>query len=30
LFDFAAKFHLAKAPTGFGTTLSKWGMHPGP
>ncbi len=30
LFDFASKFHLAKAPTGFGTTLSKWGMHPGP
>lgn len=30
LFDFASKFHLPKAPTGFGTTLSKWGMHPGP
>jgi phospholipid-binding lipoprotein MlaA len=30
LFDFAAKFRLAKAPTGFGTTLSEWGMHPGP
>jgi len=30
LFDFATKFHLASAPTGFGTTLSKWGMHPGP
>ncbi|HEY3653531.1 MAG TPA: VacJ family lipoprotein [Steroidobacteraceae bacterium] len=30
LFDFATKFHLAGAPTGFGTTLSKWGMHPGP
>jgi phospholipid-binding lipoprotein MlaA len=30
LFDFASKFHLEKAPTGFGTTLSKWGMHPGP
>lgn len=30
LFDFAAKMHLEKAPTGFGTTLSKWGMHPGP
>jgi phospholipid-binding lipoprotein MlaA len=30
LFDFATKFHLEKAPTGFGTTLSKWGMHPGP
>ena len=21
---------LPKAPTGFGTTLAKWGMHPGP
>jgi phospholipid-binding lipoprotein MlaA len=30
LFDFATNFHLANAPTGFGTTLSKWGMHPGP
>ncbi|MDP8985147.1 MAG: VacJ family lipoprotein [Pseudomonadota bacterium] len=30
LFDVATKFHLEKAPTGFGTTLSKWGMHPGP
>ncbi|MDP9012137.1 MAG: VacJ family lipoprotein [Pseudomonadota bacterium] len=30
LFDFATKFRLEKAPTGFGTTLSKWGMHPGP
>jgi phospholipid-binding lipoprotein MlaA len=30
LFDVAAKFHLANAPTGFGATLSKWGMHPGP
>jgi phospholipid-binding lipoprotein MlaA len=30
LFDFATKFHLEKAPTGFATTLSKWGMHPGP
>ena len=30
LFDFATKFNLPKAPTGFGTTLSKWGMHPGP
>ncbi len=30
LFDFATKFHLEKAPTGFGTTLSKWGMHLGP
>jgi phospholipid-binding lipoprotein MlaA len=30
LFDPATKFHLPKAPTGFGTTLAKWGMHPGP
>jgi len=30
LFDVATKFHLERAPTGFGTTLSKWGMHPGP
>jgi len=30
LFDVAAKFHLAGAPTGFGATLSTWGMHPGP
>jgi len=30
LFDVAVKLHLAKAPTGFGTTLAKWGMHPGP
>jgi len=30
LFDFATKIHLEDAPTGFGTTLSKWGMHPGP
>ena len=30
LVDVATKFHLANAPTGFGTTLSKWGMHPGP
>jgi phospholipid-binding lipoprotein MlaA len=30
LFDVAHKFHLEYAPTGFGTTLSKWGMHPGP
>jgi len=30
LFDFATKFHLAGMPTGFGTTLAKWGMHPGP
>jgi phospholipid-binding lipoprotein MlaA len=30
LIDVAAKIHLAKAPTGFGTTLAQWGMHPGP
>jgi phospholipid-binding lipoprotein MlaA len=30
MFDFATKFHLPFAPTGFGTTLAKWGMHPGP
>jgi phospholipid-binding lipoprotein MlaA len=30
LIDVAAKLHIAKAPTGFGTTLAKWGMHPGP
>jgi phospholipid-binding lipoprotein MlaA len=30
LFDPATKLRLPKAPTGFGTTLAKWGMHPGP
>jgi phospholipid-binding lipoprotein MlaA len=30
LFDPASKMNLEKAPTGFGTTLAKWGMHPGP
>jgi phospholipid-binding lipoprotein MlaA len=30
LFDVAVKLHIDGAPTGFGTTLSKWGMHPGP
>lgn len=30
LFDVASKVKLTSAPTGFGTTLSKWGMHPGP
>jgi phospholipid-binding lipoprotein MlaA len=30
LFDIATKLRLEDAPTGFGTTLSKWGMHPGP
>ena len=30
LFDVASKFHLIYAPTGFGTTLARWGVHPGP
>ncbi len=30
LFDVAEKLHLPPAPTGFATTLAKWGMHPGP
>jgi phospholipid-binding lipoprotein MlaA len=30
LFDIAEKWGLARAPTGFGTTLARWGMHPGP
>jgi phospholipid-binding lipoprotein MlaA len=30
LFDVAQKFDLESEPTGFGTTLSIWGMHPGP
>jgi len=30
LFDVATKLKLPGAPTGFGTTLSRWGMHPGP
>jgi phospholipid-binding lipoprotein MlaA len=30
LFDVAAKFKLAAAPTGLSTTMAKWGMHPGP
>ena len=30
LFDAAAKLKLPGAPTGLGTTLAKWGMHPGP
>jgi phospholipid-binding lipoprotein MlaA len=29
LFDVAERLHLPEAPTGFGTTLAKWGMHPG-
>jgi len=30
IFDVATRFKLVYAPTGFGTTLAKWGMHPGP
>ena len=30
LFDVAAKFKLESEPTGLSTTLSRWGMHPGP
>jgi phospholipid-binding lipoprotein MlaA len=30
LFDVASKFKLESSPTGFGATLSTWGMHPGP
>ena len=30
LFDVATKFKLVAAPTGFSSTLSRWGMHPGP
>jgi phospholipid-binding lipoprotein MlaA len=30
LFDPATKLKLTAAPTGLGTTLAKWGMHPGP
>ncbi len=30
LFDVAEKLNIPRAPTGFGTTLAKWGMHPGP
>jgi len=30
LFDFATQWKLPGAPTGFATTLAKWGMHPGP
>lgn len=30
LFDVAKKVKLAPAPTGFATTMSKWGMRPGP
>jgi phospholipid-binding lipoprotein MlaA len=30
LFDVAARLRLKSAPTGFSSTLSRWGMHPGP
>jgi phospholipid-binding lipoprotein MlaA len=30
LFDFATQWHLPKAPATFATTLSRWGVHPGP
>ena len=30
LFDIATMIHLTKAPAGFSTTLSRWGVHPGP
>lgn len=30
LFDVASKFHLRSEPTSLSTTLSRWGMHPGP
>jgi phospholipid-binding lipoprotein MlaA len=30
LFDVATKLRLPGTPTGFATTLAKWGMHPGP
>jgi phospholipid-binding lipoprotein MlaA len=30
LFDVATKLKLPGAPTGFATTLAKWGMYPGP
>ncbi len=30
LFDVATRLKIEAAPTGFGTTLAKWGMHPGP
>jgi phospholipid-binding lipoprotein MlaA len=30
LFDFATRFHLAQATATFGSTLSRWGVHPGP
>ena len=30
LFDVATRFHIPSAPTGFGPTLARWGVHPGP
>jgi phospholipid-binding lipoprotein MlaA len=30
LIDVASKLKLGGSPTGFSTTLAKWGMHPGP
>ena len=30
LFDVAKNARLPGAPTGFGTTLGRWGLHPGP
>jgi phospholipid-binding lipoprotein MlaA len=30
LFDVATKLNITQSPTGFGTTLAQWGMHPGP
>jgi len=30
LFDVATKLDITQPGTGFGTTLAKWGMHPGP
>jgi phospholipid-binding lipoprotein MlaA len=30
LFDVASRFKLSSEQTGFGATLSTWGMHPGP
>jgi phospholipid-binding lipoprotein MlaA len=30
LFDVATPMHLPAAPTGFGATMARWGVHPGP
>ena len=30
LFDVAGRMHIAPARTGFGATLARWGVHPGP